>query len=465
MAIAVVHNDRVVHLRGYGVRKAGQHATVDTGTVFQLASVSKPIAATVMAGLVGDGVIGWDDLVTRYAPGFALADPAVTQQVTLRDMFCHRSGLPAHAGDLLEDVGYDRDAILFRLRELPLDKPLRGGYAYTNFGLTQAAIAAAQAAGQLWEDLARQRLFQPAGMASASFRHQDFIASSNRAWLHVADDGTSYTAKYDRNPDPQSPAGGASANIADMARWLRIILNDGQLDGVRHIAATQLAQTRQPQIESTPAALSPLGKAAYYGLGWAVDTDANGRVFNGHSGGFMLGAATNVTVCVEQRLGIVVLTNAWPVGVAEGIAKTFMEHALDGTVSRDWMALYRGAFLAKLQDELRGPGDYVQPLPSPEPARDLQAYAGNYHNDYYGNASIVQSGDALTLMIGPRKTEYLLRHWNADHFLYEPRGENAVRITGVSFGVPDSGQAERLRVEYLDQNREGDFRRVTPSQS
>jgi hypothetical protein len=129
------------------------------------------------------------------------------------------------------------------------------------------------------------------------------------------------------------------------------------------------------------------------------------------------------------------------------------------------MALYRGAFLAKLQDELRGPGDYVQPLPSPEPARDLQAYAGNYHNDYYGNASIVQSGDALTLMIGPRKTEYLLRHWNADHFLYEPRGENAVRITGVSFGVPDSGQAERLRVEYLDQNREGDFRRVTPSQS
>lgn len=465
MAIAVVHNDRVVHLRGYGVRKAGHHATVDASTVFQLASVSKPIAATVMAGLVGDGVIGWDDLVTKHAPSFTLADPIVTQQVTLRDMFCHRSGLPAHAGDLLEDVGYDRDAILFRLRYLPLDKPLRSGYAYTNFGLTQAASAAARAAGQSWEDLAHQRLFRPAGMESASFRHRDFIASSNRAWLHVADDGATYTAKYDRNPDPQSPAGGASANIADMARWVRIILNDGQLDGIRHVAATQLAQTRQAQIESTSAALSPFGKATYYGLGWTVETNADGRVFNSHSGAFMLGAATNVTVCVEQGLGIVVLTNAWPVGVAEGIAKTFMEYALDGAISQDWMALYRRAFSAKLQAELRGAGDYVLPLPFTEPARDLQAYVGNYHNDYYGNASVVENGDSLTLTIGPRKTEFQLRHWSADNFLYEPRGENAVRITGVSFGVTDSSQAERLRVEYLDQNLEGDFRRVTLPQS
>lgn len=465
MAIAVVHNDRVVHLKGYGVREAGHGSAVDTDTVFQLASVSKPMAATVMAGLVGDGVIGWDDLISTHVPGFALADAVATRQVTLRDMFCHRSGLPEHAGDLLEDIGYDRDAILYRLRYLPLDKPLRAGFAYTNFGLTQAAVAAARAAGQSWEDLAAQRLFRPAGMTSASFRYQDFIASGNRARLHVAEDGTSYTAKYERNPDPQSPAGGASASIADMARWLRIILNDGELDGVRHVAATELAQTRQPQIESLPAARSPVGKASWYGLGWTVDTDANGRVFNCHSGGFMFGAATNVTVCVEQRLGIVVLTNAWPVGVAEGIARTFMEWALDGTLSRDWMALYRDGFAAKLQTELRGPGDYVQPLPSAQPARDLQAYAGTYLNDYYGNASVVQNGDALTLTIGPDKTTYSLRHWNADDFLYEPYGENAVRIAKVSFGVPDAGKAERLRVEYLDQNREGDFLRVTVPQS
>lgn len=461
MAIAVVHDDRVEHLAGYGVRQVGHGAAIDTDTVFQLASVSKPMAATVMAGLVGDGVVGWDDPIARHLPEFALADAAATRQVTLRDMFCHRSGLSAHAGDLLEDIGYDRDAILYRLRYLPLDKPLRAGYAYTNFGLTLAAVAAARAAGQSWEELAARRLFRPAGMTSASFRHQDFVASDNRARLHVAGDGDSYAARYDRNADAQSPAGGASASIADMALWLRIILNEGELDGVRHVAAAELAQTRQPQIESLPAARSPVGRASYYGLGWNVDTDASGRVFHTHSGGFTLGAAANVTVCVEQRLGIVVLTNAWPVGVAEGIAKTFMEWALDGTLSRDWMALYKEAFAARLQADLRGPGDYVQPLPEAQATRNLQAYVGAYRNDYYGQVSVAQNGNALTLTIGPDKTAYPLRPWNADEFLYEPQGENAVRITKVSFSVASSGKAERLRVEYLDQNREGDFLRVT----
>src|SRR5262249_25672934 len=104
LAIAVVYRDRVVELKGFGVRRAGRPEPVDADTVFQLASVSKPVASTVMAALVGDGEIRWDDRLIDHDPGFELFDAWVTRQVTLRDMFCHRSGLPDHAGDLLEDL-------------------------------------------------------------------------------------------------------------------------------------------------------------------------------------------------------------------------------------------------------------------------------------------------------------------------------------------------------------------------
>ena len=256
MAIAVVHEGPIAHLKGYGIRKAGNTDLVNSDTVFQLASVSKPVASTVIAALVGQGVTGWDDPLSKHDGSFKLSDAEATRLLTLRDLFCHRSGLADHAGDLLEDIGYAREEILFRLRYLPIDGRFRKQYAYTNFGLSEAAFAAARSAGALWEDIAETKLFKPAGMHTASFRHADYIARTNRAWLH-AEEGGKFVAKYDRNPDAQSPAGGASASITDMARWLQLHLGDGMLDGQRLIPAAALRETRTAQIESVPAAQSP----------------------------------------------------------------------------------------------------------------------------------------------------------------------------------------------------------------
>ena len=122
--------------------------------MFQLASLSKPLGATVVAHQVGENAIGWDTPIVSKLPWFALSDPAVTQMVSVGDMFSHRSGLPDHAGDMLEDLGYDRRYVLERLRQLPLD-PFRISYAYTNFGLTAGAEAVAVGAGKSWEDLSR----------------------------------------------------------------------------------------------------------------------------------------------------------------------------------------------------------------------------------------------------------------------------------------------------------------------
>ena len=154
MAVAVVHGGKTIYAKGFGVKDANKPADdpankVDPATVFQLASVSKPIGATVVAHQVGEKAISWNTPVVDKLPWFALSDPAVSKMVAVGDLYSHRSGLPDHAGDKLEDLGYDRRYILERLRQLPLD-PFRISYAYTNFGLTAAAEAVAAAAGKPW---------------------------------------------------------------------------------------------------------------------------------------------------------------------------------------------------------------------------------------------------------------------------------------------------------------------------
>jgi CubicO group peptidase (beta-lactamase class C family) len=121
VAVAVVYRDQVVYSKGFGVREVGRPEPVDPDTVFQLASVSKPLASTVVAGVVGQGVVEWDQPVGRYDPSFALSDPYVTEHATIADLLSHRSGLHTGAGDLLEDLGFDREYILSHLDQQPLD--------------------------------------------------------------------------------------------------------------------------------------------------------------------------------------------------------------------------------------------------------------------------------------------------------------------------------------------------------
>src|SRR5262249_41041360 len=159
--------DEVVFLEGFGVRRIDGEP-VDADTVFQLASVSKPLAATTVAALVGDGKVAWDTRIRDIDPGFALHDALATAEVTIRDLFAHRSGLPGHVGDDIEELGFSQGEILQRLRLAKPAYPFRAGYDYSNFGLTEAAVAAARFAGKGWEETAEERLYRPLGMAATS---------------------------------------------------------------------------------------------------------------------------------------------------------------------------------------------------------------------------------------------------------------------------------------------------------
>jgi CubicO group peptidase (beta-lactamase class C family) len=125
VAVVVVYRNEILYAKGFGLREVGRPEPVDTDTVFLLASVSKPITSTILAGLVGDELFDWDDPVRDHDPSFALSDPYVTEQATFADLLSHRSGLNTGAGDLLEDLGFDRETILSRLDQQPLTRSAR----------------------------------------------------------------------------------------------------------------------------------------------------------------------------------------------------------------------------------------------------------------------------------------------------------------------------------------------------
>ncbi len=292
LSIAVVHDDKVVYLKGFGLREMGRPEMVDADTVFQLASFSKPISSTVVAAMVGKGLVGWDDRVADLAPDYRFHDAYPNQQVTVRDLFAHRSGLPGGAGNDLEDIGFDRETIMHRLALIAPTSSFRAGYAYSNAGITMGALAATRPSGLDWETAADRFLFQPLGMGATSFRYADFEGRANAAKLHVRI-GDAWTALVKRDADAQAPAGGASSSARDLAEWMRLELGRGVYDGAELIPAAAIGETHEPVMAR---GADPIhGNPSFYALGWAVEYTPRGVKW-GHAGAFSNGARTLVAL-------------------------------------------------------------------------------------------------------------------------------------------------------------------------
>lgn len=453
MAVAVVHGGKTVYAKGFGVKDVRNGDKVDPDTVFQLASLSKPVSATVVAHQVGVNAIGWDTPIVEKLPWFALSDPVVTQMVTVGDMFSHRSGLPDHAGDMLEDIGYDRRQVLEKLRQLPLD-PFRISYAYTNFGLTSGAEAVAVSAGKSWEDLADEVLFRPLDMASASYRFADYVAQPNRAIGHIHVDNK-YEPLYIRDPQPQSPAGGVSSSVNDVTRWLAMVLANGSHDGKQIVDAEALLPAVTPQIVSSQAT-EPAMRSGFYGYGFNVGSTSAARMELSHSGGFELGSGTNLVILPSADVAIVALTNATPSGVPEALNAQFADLVQFGEVREDWYSLYQGLLLPleKPVGSLIG----QQPPAHPAPAAPLSSYTGTYNNDYWGPARITEQDGKLRLALGS-KLAVPLNHWDGNVFTYTWVSENSPPGS-VGKATFDGG---RLTLEYYDTEKLGTFTRGVPS--
>jgi CubicO group peptidase (beta-lactamase class C family) len=454
VAVGVVYQDKVVFSSGYGVRQVGTTDPVDPDTVFQLASLSKPITATAVAGLVGKSVIKWDDPVRPYAPDLQFSDQWVTEHVTFADLYAHRSGLPGGFGNTLEHIGYTREEILARLRLVPLD-PFRASYSYSNFGLTAAGDAAAKAAGTTFEELVEQQLFQPAGMTASSARYADFQAGENRSAIHARIHGT-WTVGPTRQPDAQAPAGGVSSSLHDVMAWVRLVLGAGALDGTQIIDRDALAETHIPRIVRA-ASQGYDAQTLFYGLGWNVENDHLGFLRWSHSGAFSAGAATTAVLLPTEQLGIVVLTNGMPLGIPEIIADEIVDQIATGSITRDWRALWYDSRFAHMFDEPPG----LEPPAEPTPAKANETYIGTYRNDVYGVVKVIASADGLALVEGPAGNTYPMTHLNENTFTITAYPETPESREAITFTIDAGGKAAQLNLGDTEGPGTGLLTRVT----
>ena len=451
MAVAIVKDDKVVYLRCFGVKNTTTNEPVGPDTRFQLASISKSVTATMVAEMVGNGELSWDDTIVSANPGFRLSDPYVTEHVTYRDLLSHRSGLPEYGSDELQnEFNYSHKEIMDRLQYLGLPGSFRSSYAYSNIGITIAGEAAAMKIGKSFEELVDERIFAPAGMHNTSARFSDFIGSSDRVDTYPMQEGTPVAGPF-MNDDINTPAGGVSSTVSDMVRYARLQANGGSLDGNQVVNASALKETHTPQFIKSYSGTGMTG----YGLGWNTFLDG-GRSRVEKDGMFSHGIATLITVWPEEKMALVVMTNRFPEG-----------SLLTGSISNGWNELY---YTGKIEKDWYGDAeknlqvvfDSMTPEPvekpaNPKSARDLRYYTGSYTQDYYGTVRVVAESGKLLVYPGHSTTPFILEPYDGDTF------RDASGAGLVTFSVGTNATADGAWfAHYETPGRSGAFVRVSP---
>jgi CubicO group peptidase (beta-lactamase class C family) len=400
LAVAVVKDDKVVYLKGAGVREAGTDKAVTPDTLFAIGSCTKAFTATAVAMLVDEGKMSWDDPVRKHLHTFRLADPLADRDVTIRDLLSHRTGLSRH--DLLwYGSPWGREELLRRVAFLQPARSFRARYEYNNLMYMAAGEAAGRADGSSWEALVRKRLFEPLGMKSADFTITDAQKAPDHARPHHRDDKGKIEAINWRNLDNIGPAGAINAGVRDLANWLRFQLAEGAFDDRRLLTAASLQETHRPQIVVRPeGALAVLAKEGVvnqvgYALGWQV-YDYRGQPVVTHNGAID-GFRAQTTLLPRAKLGIVVLANVDRASVPAATTLALVDLLL-GLPHRDWTAFYlerekeQKAATAKTEQQRK-----AERHPGTKPSREPKAYAGIYEEPAYGQAEVTQEKDKLTL--------------------------------------------------------------------
>jgi len=398
LAIAVVQNDKVIFLKGYGIKEAGKPALVTSDTLFEIGSTTKAFTATVMAMLADEKKLSWDDPVRNYVAGFHVSDPCTDALITLRDIASHRSGVARH-DELWDDSDLPREELIRRIGAMKVWRPIRAGYQYNNLMFVAAGEAAAAAAKMPWEQLIRTRIFAPLGMTESRITFAEWPASDHATGHRWSSKGQFAAVQPMRNYDALAPAGTIKSSAHDMAQWLRFQLAGGAIDGKRLMSLSAIEETHTPQ---TIIPIGPASRLLYpdmnflnYGLGWNI-SDYHGQLLVAHAGA-LNGFRTNVALLPKRNLGIVILENVGRGSALAALRNTIIDQFL-GAAARDWNSdmLDAEKFEGSKADDAQRERE-AKRVTVPKPSHELAAFAGTYHNAGFGDATISVASDALNL--------------------------------------------------------------------
>lgn len=451
VSVVVIQDGRVVVAKGYGVKTLGDTARVTPTTRFGIASNTKLFTATALGLLVEEGKLEWDAPVIRYLPQFAMYDPFVTRELTVRDLLVHRSGLGLGAGDLLwwPASTYSRKDIMHRLRYIKPATSFRSAYAYDNVLYLVAGEIIESMSGMSWERFVEERILGKIGMTSTTSRHGDAAAVGDVATTHAPVNGA-LRVIAPMTSDNTNPAGGINSGAVDMAKWMLAQLDSGRLANGVHLFRAATARQLWAPVTPTPFGtpppeLAPLKREfGFYALGLNV-IDFRGQKTLHHTGG-LPGYLSSVAFVPSAGAAVVVLTNDES-STFLALTWALLDRALNAPPF-DWIAGY--ATLAARQDRA-----LAEAAQSAQTSRDslsrpslaIARYIGTYEDVWYGDVGVsLEQGNLVMRFSHTPQLVGDMVPWQHDTFLVRWRDRELRADAYATFALLPDGTIDQVKM-------------------
>ncbi|GAB4467514.1 MAG: serine hydrolase [Armatimonadaceae bacterium] len=415
-ALAVVHGE-ATYTGGFGTKEMGKDAPVTTETLFANASTTKAFTTAGIALLVDEGKMQWDDPVRKYLPQFRLADVHADALVTVRDLVCHRTGLPRH--DMLwYHSPYNREEVLRRVGFAKLSETFRRTYQYQNICYAAAGECCRVASGfKTWETFLRERLLTPLEMTRTNLSERNAQTDPDHAEPHQRKKNKIVQTEW-LNFDNVGPAGTMNSCATEMVHWLRFQLSGGIAPNGEHLLSEKaLRETHKPQMviptdDETRSRFPYIVQQAYC-LGWALGNYRNGYPVLCH-GGAIDGFRAHVALIPSENIGIAVFGNLGG-PLVDYVRNSVFDLLLD-LDPMDWSA-YIKEDLSKAQEkekeeEKKRREQRKNRIPIPLP---LETYVGEYDSATYGLVVVTLTDKTLSIRWNAMESE--LRHQTYQTFI------------------------------------------------
>ena len=414
ISILVVQDNEIIYQRSFGYKNSQKGYFLGNDDIFNIASCTKAFTAAAMGKLVDDGLVKWNDKVIDYIPEFKLSDTYITQNLEIRDILSHRTGLGTFYGDLLwYNTDYSNKDVIKRMQYLPVIYDFRTNLGYQNNMYMIAGEIIERVSGKSWESFIQQNFFTPLDMNSSRTSNDQFDGTEEIAFPHFNDSTINY---YDFNA--VKPAASIWSNTRDLANWTIMLLNNGKWK-TEQILSPEVIRTLTTAhtIKNVSEEQESFGiHFRNYALGWNT-YDYNGRKIIEHNGG-MPGYISKVAIIPEENLGVVILNNGFELFVNEAIFYSIVDIITDN-YTNDWINYY----LSNKRESESNEREFEEKRFTSrnldtKPTIALKNYSGKYYDTMYGDALVEFKNNILTLSLMPAKQIFTgeLEHWSGNTF-------------------------------------------------
>ncbi|GAB4042308.1 serine hydrolase [Spirosoma litoris] len=466
-AVAVIEKDKVVYAKGFGYRDLEKKLPVTSNTLFAIGSCTKAFTSSLIGLLQKDGKLEYDEPVTKYLPTLKFFSNDLTNSITVRDIMCHRTGLPRHDASWYFSSTPSGDSLLSRIQYMEPSAPLRQRWQYNNFMFLTQGVLTAKLTGKSWESNVQNRILEPLGMTSTDLSVIDMAKQEDASrGYEVKKDSLIRKMSY-YNISGMGPAGSINSSVMDMAKWVSMWINGGKFKGKEILPASYVKEAITSQMVisgALPEKEHPDLYMSNYGFGWFLAS------YKGHyrveHGGNIDGFSASTSFFPSDSVGIIVLVNqngsAVP-GIVRNILADRMLHMPAYDWNKDRLAAVKKARVAAKDAEKKAVDTRKK---GTKPSHKLTDYAGTYMHEGYGKYVVRLVNDSLFLQTTTQK--FWLDHYHYDTFrIFETEG--GIDTTDSSpirfqFTTNIAGDIDAIAITGLESsiNKPLQFNRYTP---